>query len=432
MTFFDIALTLLGIVLLITFSSIFSATEAAYLAASKSKLRAKAKQGNKAASIAEYLRNHMDRVFSTILICSTLANNYATALTTTLLDKYVGEEAEIVTTIIMTIVLVTFAELMPKFFAIRRAETVASGMARLLKVLIKVFKPVAWFLEYAAKTLLKLFGVTSASQDLASSFEEVRGSISLLEEGGQETREAQVMLNSILDMDQVRVEEIMIHRKDVKFIQLDQDLHAIHDEIIHSHHTRLPLCQGDLDHVVGILHTKDFLRLLKEYGFEKLSKNHLLKTAKKPWYIPETATLSEQLQAFRRRREHMAFVVDEYGTLQGIVTLEDIIEEIVGHIDDEHDPHLVGVWRGKEGEIFATGHTTLRDLNRQFGWELDDEEASTIAGLIMNQTQSIPQVGQTFQIGHLRIQVMKRVRNQINLLKIIPQKLEERSDDIPH
>lgn len=420
MTVFELVGTILLILFLVAISAVFSATETAYFAASKPKLRAKAKLGDVSAAIAEYLRNHMERVISTILVCSTMFNNYANSVATNLLYQYFGESSEIITTIIMTLLIVIFAELLPKFFVIRRAEVVAIGMAKILKFLIFVVKPFAWCTEKAAKGFLILLGGTAPDNEQSNSYEEIRGSISLLEEGGESTREAQVMLNSILDMEQVRIEEIMIHHQDVKIIHLEQDLSQIRDQIIHSHHTRLPLCQGGLDHVVGILHTKDFLRLIQEHGFENLKKDLLVKTAKKPWFVPETATLSEQLQAFRRRREHMAMVVDEYGTLQGIVTLEDIIEEIVGHIHDEHDPHLLGMWRGKDGEIFATGHTTLRDINRQFGWELDDLEASTIAGLLMNQSQTIPEVDQVFQIGNLKVQVMRRERNQISLVKIVP------------
>jgi Mg2+/Co2+ transporter CorB len=234
------------------------------------------------------------------------------------------------------------------------------------------------------------------------------------------------MLHSILDLDDVSVEEVLIHRKDVKMINLDDSMEAICDQVIQSHHTRLPLWEGDQDNVVGILHTKDFLRLFNQLGPKALSKEHLLQTAKKPWFIPETATLSEQLQAFRRRREHMALVVDEYGSLQGIVTLEDIIEEIVGNIHDEHDPHMPGVWRAANGDLYVVGHATLRDLNRQFGWSLPDEEVATLAGLIMLETQTIPQVGQMFEIEGLRLKILRRVQNQISLVKVSePPKTQE-------
>jgi Mg2+/Co2+ transporter CorB len=417
----EIVLSFVFVFILLAILAVLSATEAAYLSASRAKLHGYLKSGRKIAALAIKIRNTMEKVITTLILSHTLLTVLATIIFTEAFVVLIGDRGFDIAPWVITPLIVVFAELMPKFYAIRKAELISMRLAPLLDILIKFVRPVANLLEWLSRYILRLFGVDiQAGEAMAGTLEELRGAIDLHRGMGDEAAESRAMLHSILDLSDVSVEEIMVHRRDIKMINLDDDIKTIMQQIIESHHTRLPIWRDDPDHVLGILHTKDFLRLIKSRGAKGLDQEELIKSAKKPWFIPETATLFEQLQAFRRRREHMALVVDEYGTLQGIVTLEDIIEEIVGSIEDEHDIHVAGIWQAKSGEIFSTGSTTIRDLNRKFDWDLPDEEASTIAGLVMHEAQTIPAMGQVFNIRDYRIKVLRRVRNQISLVKIVP------------
>jgi magnesium and cobalt exporter, CNNM family len=426
---FKILVSFAFVIILLIISAILATSEGAYLSASRAKLHAYVKEGRKIATLALKIRNNMEKVISTLILSQTLFTVLATIIFTQAFVLLIGERGFDIAPWVITPLIVIFSELMPKFYAIRKAEFIAMRLAPVLDILIKIVRPAANLMEWLARYILRLFGINiQADEAMAGTLEELRGAIDLHRGMGEEAAESRAMLHSVLDLSDVSIEEIMIHRKDVKMINLDDDISTIMQQVIGSHHTRLPIWQGSPDQVLGILHTKDFLRLIQAKEERELDHQELIKSAKKPWFIPETATLFEQLQAFRRRREHMALVVDEYGTLRGIVTLEDIIEEIVGSIEDEHDIQVAGIWQAKSGEIYSTGSTTIRDLNRRFDWDLPDEEASTIAGLIMHEAWVIPSMGQVFNIRDYRIKVLRRVRNQISLVKIVPPFVKKAQD----
>ncbi len=417
--------SIFSIVILIVLSAIFSGTEAAFLAASKVKLHNLSKEGNEKAALVSELKERMEKVISTLLVCNNLVNILASSLATGVFISLVGESGVVYATVIMTIVIVIFAEVVPKFYAMRQSESFAMSVVSILKVLMVIFKPITRVFEVIAMGVLRLMGLkVSSSGMLSNSIEELRGIIDM-HKGDAEAVEERAMLHSVLDLGDVDVEEVMVHRQDIKVLNLDAPPSEIIQELVASHHTRLPIYQGDYDNIVGIIHAKKFLQLVQDHQNSDgdITKEDILQCAKKPWFIPEMTTLFEQLQAFRKRREHMAFVVDEYGALQGLVTLEDIIEEIVGDIDDEHDPNKTGFWQMQNGDVFAIGVSTIRDLNRQYDWDLSDDDASTIAGLVMHESRSIPKNGQSFRIEGYTIKVIRRLRNQITLVKIIkPQK----------
>jgi Mg2+/Co2+ transporter CorB len=416
-----VTISIITILVLLVLSAGLAGTEAAYLSLSRARLQAYVKEEVPHAKLTVTIRSQMEKLISTLMLTNNLVNTLMTAISSVVFTEIFGAVGVVYATAMITVLIVVFAELIPKFYAVRKAETIAMGVAPALALLIRVFKPISWVMEKFSKRLLRGLGVMVDEQDsTASALEELRGAIDLHRGLDQETRESRAMLHSILDLGDVSVEEVLIHRNDVKMLNLNDDLDVLLQQIIQSHHTRLPLHQGDSDQIIGIIHTKDFLRLMHAPTLNPVKKDDLIAMAKKPWFIPETAKLFEQLQAFRQRREHMALVVDEYGTFQGVVTLEDIIEEIVGSIDDEHDPYLTGVWQTKGGEIYAAGTTTLRDLNRMYGWDLPDEDAATLAGLIMREARAIPDMGQTFRIEGLTMKILRRVRNQISLVKIDP------------
>jgi Mg2+/Co2+ transporter CorB len=227
------------------------------------------------------------------------------------------------------------------------------------------------------------------------------------------------MLRSILDLDEVEVSEIMTHRKDVAMLDADQRSEQIVEQVLQSPYTRMPLFRENPDNVIGVLHTKPLFKEVRSLGAD-LSGLEVTRAAAKPWFIPETTTLLDQLQAFRERHEHFALVVDEYGALMGVVTLEDILEEIVGEISDEQDILVRGVRPQADGSLIVNGNVTIRDLNREFDWRLPDEEASTIAGLILRESRLIPAVGQVFEFHRFRFEILRRQRNQITSIKIAP------------
>lgn len=223
----------------------------------------------------------------------------------------------------------------------------------------------------------------------------------------------------ILDLDDLDVSDVMVHRLNMRSVNVDNSPEAVVHEILQSPHTRMPLWRGSTDNIVGILHAKDLLRALDDVGND-FSRIEVLKIASRPWFVPDTTTLQEQLNAFLRRKAHFALVVDEYGELEGLVTLEDIIEEIVGEIADEHDVDVQGVRQEADGSIVVDGSVAIRDLNRALDWELPDDEAVTVAGLVIHETQSIPEEKQSFTFHGKRFIVMKREKNRITRIRIRP------------
>ncbi len=417
---FSLIAALLAILLLIILSAIFSATEAAFLSASKAKLYSMSKRGNKRAKLALNLKEKMEKVIATLLVCNNMVNIFASALATSIMISIFQETGVAYATAIMTIMIVIFAEVIPKFYAMRKPESIAMLGSYLLKGIITIFSPITILFEFIAQSVMKLFGIkVDISNMLSSSTDELRGAIDL-HQGDKEATEERAMLHSVLDLTDVDVSEVMVHRKDLKSLNIDSDLDDFIAQVVKSRHTRLPVWQGESENIIGIIHTKSLLKMLyaKFAKDETITKSDILFHAKKPWFIPETTTLFEQLQAFRKKREHISLVVDEYGALQGIVTLEDIIEEIVGDIDDEYDSSIAGSWKTNTGDVCSLGITTIRDLNRHYSFTFPDEEAATIAGLIMHKSKVIPKVGQQFKISGHKIKIMRCLRNQVTLVKI--------------
>ena len=245
----------------------------------------------------------------------------------------------------------------------------------------------------------------------------------------EETQEQRAMLRSVLDLEHVEVCEIMTHRKNVMMVDASKSQTQIVEEVLDSPYTRLPLWKDDFDNIIGVIHVKMLIKELRAHE-GNVTTPDIESLVTEPWFIPETTTLFDQLQAFRQRREHFAIVVDEYGSYMGIVTLEDIIEEIVGEIEDEMDEIVAGVRKQPNGTFLVDGDVTIRDLNREFDWDLPDEDYSTIAGLILHEAQIIPDPGQSFNFYGMRFDVVKRQRNQITLVRITSPKPVEKTEKI--
>lgn len=415
----------IGIIfLLLVFSAFFSGSETALTAASRARLHSLEQRGNRRAALVNSMRLHMERVIGAILLGNNLVNITASALATGALISLFGENGVIYATVGMTALVVIFGEIMPKTVAINNPDRVALAIGPVMNAIVFVLTPLTRIVQLLVNGVLRLFGArisTEVGREQAE--EELRGAIDLhltaATDDAEEVRHAGAMLHSILDLNAVTVEDIMVHRRNVAMIDVRQPPAAVVDQVLASQFTRLPLFEDEPDNIIGLLHVKALLRAVRTEGVH-VDKIDLKALASVPWFIPNSTSLLDQLQAFRSRREHFAIVVDEYGALMGIVTLEDILEEIVGQIDDEHDVHVSGVKRLPDGTFEIDGSVTIRDLNREFGWRLPDEEASTIAGLVLYEARRIPSVGQVFVFHGFRFQVVDRQRNQITKLRVTP------------
>jgi Mg2+/Co2+ transporter CorB len=408
------------IAVLLVISAFFSMAETAMTAASRPRLHALARQGSRRAKIVNEIRAHSESLIGTVLVSNNLVNILASALATSALIAMFGEVGVAYATAVMTVLVLVFGEILPKTYALNNPDRVAVVLAPALKPAIWLLKPITRTFTVIVRATLRLFGIrVKAELGSAESEQELRGAIELHKGPEPEIREEREMLRSIMDLDDVEVGQIMIHRKNVVMLDIDQPARELEAQVLASPYTRLPLYRDEPDNVVGVLHAKALLRALQAVGGD-VSKVDIPAIAAKPWFIPDTTSLLGQLRAFRERREHFALVVDEYGTLMGIVTLEDILEEIVGDIFDEHQAAVVGVRAQPDGSYLIDGSVPIRDLNREFEWGLPDAEAATIAGLVLNEARRIPDVGQEFTFHGFRFSVLRRQRQQITLLRVTP------------
>ncbi len=417
----EILLSIAAIVVLLFLSGFFSGSETALTAASKAQIHRLAKTGNDRAKTVDELTERKDRLIGTILIGNNLVNILASALATSLLITLFGDKGVAYATVIMTALVVIFSEVLPKTYAIHNANRLALGVAPILKPMVTVLAPTVRILQMIVGNTLRLFGVRiEGGGHLVTPAEELKGAVELHTREGRMVKADRDMLGGILDLPDVQVSEIMVHRRNMVMIDADQPSSEIIEEAFDRPYTRVPLWREDPENIVGVLHAKDLLRALPRTTGEFGTVN-VVALARAPWFVPETTTLIEQLNAFRERREHFALVVDEYGALMGLVTLEDILEEIVGEIADEHDEILgEAIRRQTDGSFVVDGTVTVRDLNRFCDWDLPDDEAATIAGLVIHEARRIPDVGEYFSFHGFRFEVLRRQRNQITALNMRP------------
>ncbi|MBL6595222.1 MAG: HlyC/CorC family transporter [Candidatus Puniceispirillum sp.] len=405
------------IILLILASAFFSSAETALTAASDARMRQLASKGNDRARIVEALRADREGLIGSILIGNNAVNVLGSAMATSIAISLFGEGGLVWATIAMTVLLVVFAEVMPKTYAFTYADQYALKIAPALQLVVRLLSPLSLGLRLLASQMIR-----PRLDDDYDREEELRGLIELQgSNGNADDRERKAMLSSILDLNELSVDQIMTHRGTVSMVNADDNIQDILRFVLGSPHTRHPVFSGKPDNIIGVLHVKDLLRALRETetGSKKANLPQLVQNiASDAYFIPETTLLFDQLQAFRTRREHFAVVVDEYGDFRGIVTLEDILEEIVGDIDDEHDIGLAGLSAQADGSWLVDGNVTIRDLNRTLGWHLPDEDASTLAGLVLFESRTIPSPGQEFRFHDIRFRIVKREGNRLTSLRL--------------
>ena len=414
MDFYTITLILVIIFLLII-SAFFSGSETALTAASRPKMYQLEKENNLRAKIVNFLKNKKERLIGTLLLGNNLVNTLATAIATSFFINLLGDNQKgiLYSTIVMTLLILIFGEVLPKTIAINKAEKFALLFAPFIKFLVTILSPFTYLINFFTRIILKLFKF-EISTDISTSEDELRGTIDLHAKSEGSTQEKD-MLQGILDLDDLQVKEIMTHRKNIEVIYVNESINKNIKKILNSQFTRLPLYDKNSDKILGIINVKDVLK-----NINKKKKLDLKLIAKNAWFIPETTSVLDQLQEFKKKQRHLAFVVDEYGALMGIVTLEDIIEEIVGDIEDEHDIKIKGAKKSKDGKYTISGNVTIRDMNREFGWNLPDKNASTLAGLIFHEIKAIPEPGKIFSFYGFRFEIINVRKNHIELVRVIP------------
>jgi Mg2+/Co2+ transporter CorB len=406
---------------LLAISALFSAAETSLTGASRARMHQLEREGDRPARRVNRLLSDQETMIGAVLLGNNLINILASALTTTVMDKAIpGGWGVFAATGIMTALVLVFAEVLPKTLAILRSDDVARFLSGPTLIVVKVFGPIIYTIQWIVRRTLGLFGVRLGMEmDVLAAHEEIRGAVEYHHSEGLVEERDRRMLGGVLDLSDMDVAQVMVHRMSISMIDADQPPRALVAEVLESDHTRIPLYRGDPENIVGVMHAKDLLHAIAEAGgdFDTLD---IGKISREPWFIPETTNLKDQLNAFLKRQNHFALVVDEYGALQGLVTLEDILEEIVGEIEDEHDSAIQGVRRQADGSVMVDGSVPIRDLNRALDWELPDDQAVTVAGLVIHEAQTIPKIGQTFIFHRHRFEVVKRVRNQITALRISP------------
>jgi Mg2+/Co2+ transporter CorB len=343
----------------------------------------------------------------------------ASALATNQLVSTLGERGVVYATGIMTALIVVFGEVLPKTIAIAYPDRVSLLIAPAVSFFVTVFGPIVSAVEALVRVMLRLFGVNLTIRSSVSVYDELRGAVDILHSEGGVARDERDMFGGLLELSEVTVADVMVHRTNMRTLDADLPPDELVREALASPYTRLPLWRGEPDNIIGVLHAKDLFRAYAAAG-GAASRIDAAKIALEPWFVPEATTLSDQLKAFLGRKIHSALVVDEYGVVLGLLTLEDIIEEIVGDIKDEHDVLAQGVRQQADGSLIVDGSVTIRDLNRAMEWNLPDDEAATVAGLVIHEARAIPEPKQTFSFHGLRFEVLRRQKNRIATLRIIP------------
>lgn len=414
-----------SILCLLILSGFFSGSETALTAASRGQLKSRAEKGNKGSERALRLTDDSERLIGSILLGNNLVNILATSLATAMFTRLFGESGVALATLVMTLLVLIFAEVLPKTYAISNPETAASFVARPIGVIVTLFAPVVAAVRAIVRGALAIFGVKiDPDSHIMDVRDEIAGALQLGHSEGVVEKEDRDRILGALDLADRTVEEIMLHRSEIELIDADLAPREILELCLHSNHTRLPMYRGEQENIIGVLHAKDLLRAV--YGRSTSSADEdlfegfdAMQVAMEPYFVPETTPLDEQMRQFLRRSTHFALVVDEYGALQGLITLEDILEEIVGEITDEFDideDHPLR--RTDAGDVIVDGAMTIRDLNRALDWSLPDEEAVTVAGLVIHEAQTIPTRGQVFSFHNRRFEVLERKANRITRLKI--------------
>ncbi len=416
------------VVILLMLSAFFSGSEIGILSASRSKIHKLKLDGNKKAILLSKLRDDRERMIGAMMLLNTFVNTAASTIASSLSIDYFGDggEALLVSTAIMTILIMIYGEILPKTYAVRNAEKLSLFVAPFFTFISKVFSPITTTIQVLVNATLRLFTSPTAKEEKMSGLEIIKGALEYHHEEGLVFSEDRYMIGGVIDLDKITVNEIMVHRNDMESVDIDEEPQEIISQVIATTHSRIPLWKDEPDNIIGVIHVKDVLRLMRSKK-NAITKKDIERVIRKPWFIPNITTLKKQLNAFREQQSHFALVVDEYGELLGLITLEDILEEVVGHIEDEYDSGIKdAIKKHQDGSVTVDGEVSIRDLNRQMHWDISDEDATTVGGLVFHIAQRVPSVGESFKISGFRIKILKRKHNKIVRVKVIQTKSKKK------
>ncbi len=415
-----VVISLAAILLLIILSAFFNASETSLTAASRARMHSLEEDGNMPAALVNKVLSRPEKMIGTVLLGNTLVDVLAAALASNIAVHLYGEVGVAYATAIITILIVIFAAVLPKTYALAYADRVALIVAPIMQGLIYILTPFTKAIEFVVRNILLLTpGKADDEANILAAHEEIRGTIDLQAREGTVAKGDAEMLGGVLDLGDLQVADIMVHRTKMEMINVDEPPAKILDQVLHSHYTRVPLWRDEPENIVGVLHTKDLLLALSRTDWEP-DKLDIMKSASEPWFVPDTTSLKDQLNQFLKKKTQMALVVDEYGEVQGLITLEDILEEIVGQITDEHDNPDSHIRMQSDGTVNVDGTVAIRDLNRHLDWDLPDDEATTVAGLVIHEAQTIPEPGQVFTFHGYRFEILRKSRNKITAIRIKP------------
>ncbi len=415
-----LAVTVGAIFALLILSGFFSGSETALTATSRARMHELERRGDRRATTVQRLVKYPERLIGAILLGNNLVNILASALATSLFLSLFGDAGVVYATLVMTALVLIFSEVMPKTYAITNPDRMALAVAPVLRLVVMTLAPITAAVQFIVRAVLKLAGVNvDDNENVLSAHEELRGAINLHHQEGSVVKDDRDMLGGILDLRDLEVSDVMVHRTNMQTIDASQPNEVIVNAVLSSGFTRIPVWEDDPDNIIGILHAKDLLKGLIDVGGD-VQKVDVRGLSIKPWFVPDTTAVPDQLDAFLKRKAHFAIAVDEYGEVMGLLTLEDILEEIVGEIADEHDVLATGIRPQPDGSVNIDGTVAIRDLNRAMDWHLPDEEATTIAGLVIHEAQTIPDIGQVFTFYGFTFEVLRKQRNQLTVLRVKP------------
>lgn len=414
--------TLLTIVLLcIIFSAIFSAAETAITAISPGKMKTLQEDKVPNAEKVIKLRADSDKFLSTILIANNLVNILASSLAAAYLTSTFGEEAVFLSTALMTLLLIVFAELLPKTLALKNAENLSLKLANIIYFLVFILSPISIVIRYLVNAISKILGVKNGKINI-SAFEELRGTLKFHRDLGNVNKHDLHMLEGLLDLEEMTIKQVMIHRKYIHSINIDQPISEIISNAFASGYAKIPLWKDNPENIVAILDVK---LLLKQISF---NPNHreieIEKVSMKPWFVPQTTSLKKQLASFRERFQYFAIVVDEYGGFKGVVTLRDIVEEIVGILEEDEKAEAT-LTLMEDGSYLVSADYMVRDFVKISDFDFDDETSTTIGGIVINITNSIPDKGAEITYHDYKFKIMDKNNNKLS--KILISKLNTKS-----
>ncbi len=425
-------LSTVAVLILLVISAFFSGAETSILTASQARINKLKNDGNKKAESLLKLREDKEKLIGSILLSNNFVNIGASVIATEACIEIFGDNntALFITTAMMTVLILIISDVLPKTYAVRHAEAVALSLTPFITFTTLILTPIVVTVKYIVNGLLKLVDNKTNAVNI-SALETIKSTIELHHQEGEVVSDYKYMLGGVIDLEKITVEEVMVHRNEFLSVNIDLAPLEIIKQIAKSPYSRVPIWKDKPENIIGVLHMKDLNKiLLSKKSSDKITHRDIEKLAREPWFIPSTTNLKTQMLAFRTNHYPFAFVVNEYGELEGLVTLEDIIEEVVGQIEDEYDVVHKGIYKvNSDNSVVTTGNTPIRDVNRELEWNIDDKEATTVGGLIFHIAQRIPEKGESFKSANYVLKLLKKKKNKILKVKISRKDIKREKDE---